>query len=343
MAATVGQVPSWPYGKVTVEHSLPDGDANAASLYERIVGGFSATLFSCTYVLVPLAFLSLPFLLYFKPFSMTTAAVAAPLIISTLVPPIPSRTILQIWPFKHMPKYFNYSEIKEFGDAQIQELIGRRAVLFCVQPHGVFSFGGCCAGVTWAQRWWHPRSIPTAVAPSVIRVPLIKHIVGLFGVCDAAPKPMARRLEAKKSCVLYIGGIAELFLTSGRDEKIFAKKRKGFVKLALRSGAEIVPVYFFGNTSVLSVLTSAGLRAFARATGVTLTWFWGWRGTIVPRPNKILGVLGTPLGLPATPTPEPTQEQIDEWHARYLAEVQRLFDTYKVFNPDYKDKELVFD
>ena len=25
------------------------------------------------------------------------------------------------------------------------------------------------------------------------------------------------------------------------------------------------------------------------------------------------------------------------------AEVQRLFDTYKVFNPDYKDKELVFD
>ena len=35
---------------------------------------------------------------------------------------------------------------------------------------------------------------------------------------------------------------------------------QGFVKLALRSGAEIVPVYFFGNTSVLSVLSTTALR-----------------------------------------------------------------------------------
>ena len=56
-------------------------------------------------------------------------------------------------------------------------------------------------------------------------------------------------------------------------------------------------MYLFGNTSVLSVYSNATLRSLARATGVTLTWFWGWRGTPVPRPRKIVGVLGRPLGM----------------------------------------------
>jgi hypothetical protein len=212
------------------------------------------------------------------------------------MPAVASRTFLQSWPFKHMPSYFNYSEIKEMSDADVQRLIGERATILCVQPHGVFSFGGASAGVSWAQKWWHPATIPTAVASSVTATPLVKHIVGLFGTCDAANKPMHSRLQKGKSCVLYIGGIAELFLASGACETLYAANRKGFIKLALRSGAEVVPVYFFGNTSVLSVLSAPFLRSFARLTGITLTWFWGWRGTLLPRPNKILGVLGKPLG-----------------------------------------------
>lgn len=37
---------------------------------------------------------------------------------------------------------------------------------------------------------------------------------------------------------------------------------------------------------------------------------------------------------------EPSPEDIEKWHAKYVAEVQRLFDTYKQFNPDYQDKTL---
>ena len=154
---------------------------------------------------------------------------------------------------------------------------------------------------------------------------------------------MGRWLSQGKSVVLYIGGIAELFLASGEDETIYARKRKGFVKLALRSGAEIVPVYFFGNTSALSVLSTPALRAFARHTGVTVTWFWGWRGTLVPRPSKILGVVGRPLGMPSEPIVESSQEQIDQCHELYLREVRRIFETYKQFNDTYRRKTLVFE
>ena len=54
-------------------------------------------------------------------------------------------------------------------------------------------------------------------------------------------------------------------------------------------------------------------------------------------------MLGKPLGIPSTPVPEPTVEQIDHYHDKYLSEVKRIFETYKKFNPDYKDKTLQFE
>ena len=36
--------------------------------------------------------------------------------------------------------------------------------------------------------------------------PLVKHIVGVFGVVDASNKSLSRWLTKRKSAVLYIGG-----------------------------------------------------------------------------------------------------------------------------------------
>jgi len=37
---------------------------------------------------------------------------------------------------------------------------------------------------------------------------------------------------------------------------------------------------------------------------------------------------------------KPTQQDIDLWHEKYCAQVQRLFDTYKERVPEYKHKKL---
>lgn len=140
------------------------------------------------------------------------------------------------------------------------------------------------------------------------------------------------------SVVLYIGGIAELFLCSDQEERLFIKKRKGFVKLAMRAGVPIVPVYFFGNTSVLQVLVHPVLQKIARSTGITLTVFWGLFGSPIPRPNPITGVIGRPIEMPHVP--EPTDEDVDKYHLKYVEEVQRLFEKYKKHNPDYEGKAL---
>ena len=136
----------------TVIHACANGDANAATRYEFLVGGFAATLFTSAYVLVPLLLILVPLMLLLAPTWWLTWLVATPFLASAVLPPLPSRSFLRTWPFKHMPSYFNYSEIKELSDDGVQALIGERAVLFCVQPHGVFTFGGACAGVEWSRK-----------------------------------------------------------------------------------------------------------------------------------------------------------------------------------------------
>ena len=193
----------------------------------------------------------------------------------------------QGWPFKYMPAYFDFEEVMEMTDEQTRELMRTKRAIFAAQPHGVFTFGGACSGVTWgAGRFYHPKQVPTAVANVVMQTPFIKHIVGIFGICDASAKTLKKTLK-KQSVVLYPGGIAELFLCDHETEKVFVHKRKGFVKVALQSGVDIVPVYFFGNTQILKVAKPAVLRWLARTTGISLTWFWGVGGLPIPFPRKI--------------------------------------------------------
>jgi len=118
-------------------------------------------------------------------------------------------------------------------------------------------------------------------------------------------------------------------------------KRKGFIKLALREGVDVVPIYMFGNTSVLSVLKHGPLAALSRKLQVSLTLFWGKCYLPIPRDEKLLYVVGKPLGLPHIP--EPSQEDIDKYHALYCDEVRKMFEDHKEKVPAYKHKKLFID
>lgn len=58
---------------------------------------------------------------------------------------------------------------------------------------------------------------------------------------------MGAHLSHASRCV-QVGGEREAMLnTSGRDI-VYLRARRGFVRLALEAGAQLVPVFGFGNT-----------------------------------------------------------------------------------------------
>jgi 2-acylglycerol O-acyltransferase 2 len=169
--------------------------------------------------------------------------------------------------------------------------------------------------------------------------------MGIYGLTPASGKDVRKVLRGRngiQSCiVLYIGGIAELFKSSRKEERLYIKSRKGFIKVAMREGVDIIPVYLFGNTSCLTVLKNNFLESLSRKLQMSVTYFWGKWFLPIPRDDKLLYVRGKPLGLPHIP--EPTDEDVEKWHATYCDEVKRLFDTYKEKVPAYKHKTLHFD
>jgi 2-acylglycerol O-acyltransferase 2 len=210
--------------------------------------------------------------------------------------------------------------------------------ILAATPHGVISFTGMCSAVYCIPQF---RNINTAAASAVLQTPLLKHVMGIFGLIDANGKNLEKHFKkdgVKGSCVLYVGGIAELFKSSRKEERLYLQGRKGFIKMALKNGVDIIPLYLFGNTSVLTVMKNRTLEGLSRKLQASVTYFWGSYGLPIPRPNKILYVRGRPLGFPKIDNP--TQEDIDKWHKVYVDEVVRIFETYRGELADYSKKEI---
>jgi len=265
---------------------------------------------------------------------------AAPMLVSMFFKSTPAPAL--VGKLSPMLDYFDYHEEFELTDEEIRVILktGKKFIL-AFQPHGVISFVGFCAGINAPEDL---RCIKTAVASILLKVPILKHVLGIFGLIDASASSMRRHFknDGIDGCiVLYVGGIAELFKSSRKEERIYLSGRKGFIKVALREGVDVVPAYLFGNTSVLTVWKFGPLAALSRRLQTSVTYYWGKFYLPIPRDETLIYARGKPLGLPHIP--EPTQEDVDKWHEIYCKEVTALFDKYKEKCPMYKHKTLFID
>jgi len=273
--------------------------------------------------------------------SYVALAYATPLVLSAILPPIPMPAAIAC--LKPMLQYFDsYEQIIEVSPIDTIDRVsrGEKNYILAAQPHGVVTYNGILGAVAAPSEL--QGRIPTAVADVVLWTPILKHVIGIFGLISASKKSLVETLKKKGfpgTVMLYTGGIAELFLSDEKEERLYLKNRKGFIKLSLQTGVDVIPVYLFGNTTVLSVLKTSLLPTLSRKLGISLTYMWGKWGLPIPRNDcKLLYVSGQPIGIPQIP--HPTQEDIDKYHNLYCLQVQNLFDKYKEKVPEYKHKKL---
>jgi hypothetical protein len=230
-------------------------------------GMMMSAVFSSMYFLAPFYMISALILLIKSPTSHYVWAFVSPIVISALIKPVPMPWLIRR--LTPMLDYFDYEEIHESKPRNVTQEIndGTNFLLIC-QPHGAVSFVGICSAIDCPTT----SLPPTAVADALLKTPILKHVLGIFGLVSASKPNMIRQLKkpgAEGTLVLYVGGMAELFLSSEHQEQLYLKERKGFIKLALTTGVDIVPVYLFGNTTVLSVLKTGVLASLSRKLQVS--------------------------------------------------------------------------
>jgi len=258
-----------------------------------------ATFFVAGIVLVPLAILPQPF--------------------------IPST--LTSWMAVNVVKYFSFRFITETRISKDQIHI------FVAPPHGVFPFGNILSMLIFPALMGF--TFKGLAASSALRVPWFKQILRSIGVIDASRDVARKALNGGESIGISTGGVREVFETNEHHETILLKERKGMIKLAIRTGADLVPCYMFGNTHALSCWAGEGiggrtwLENISRKVGFALIIIYGRFGLPIPYRVPILGVMGMPIPTKQMQCEEPTKEQIDEIQGLLLEEMQNLFERYK--------------
>lgn len=117
-----------------------------------------------------------------------------------------------------------------------------------------------------------------------------------------------------------------------RQEIAVFSSRLGFVRLAMRRGAPLLPVYVFGENQTFST-TGAGrfIANFAfKYLGLPAPLTHGRFGFpwLIPRPTDVHVCWGEPLDV-GPPNANPTDAEVRAVFERYAAELKRVFDLHK--------------
>lgn len=172
-------------------------------------------------------------------------------------------------------------------------------------------------------------------ASSALRVPGFKQILRSIGIIDASRNVARNALDSGYSVGISTGGVREVFETNQEHETILLKERIGMIKLAIRTGADLVPCYMFGNTRALDCWAGEGIGArnllenISRRVGFATILIYGRWGLPIPHRVPILGVMGKPIPTKQIQCEEPTMEQVNAIQAILLKEMQSLFERYK--------------
>lgn len=139
---------------------------------------------------------------------------------------------------------------------------------------------------------------------------------------------------------IVVGGAQEALYMRPNEYKIVLKKRKGFIKLAIRNGASLVPVFSFGELDLYDAPANPPGSKLRRwqdlvkaVTGIAPTKFIG-RGFfqysygMIPRRKTLNLVFGAPIDV--VKTAEPSEELVDEYHQKFTDGLIDLFETNKV-------------
>lgn len=195
-------------------------------------------------------------------------------------------------------------------------------------PHGVISMGLNCALNTNGAGF--PELFPGlrrwgVTLREVFYFLLVREFVLALGFISCERSTLENKLREGDSIVLCTGGAEEaLYAQKGRFT-LYLKRRKGFIRLALETGAAVVPCLGFGENDAFATLDVANdsalmktllqIRKFLRFSTPIMTW-------PIPRRTPIHVVVGAPVQFaPGT--------SVDQCHTQYIQAVSQLYEAHK--------------
>ncbi|EZA62914.1 hypothetical protein DMN91_002992 [Ooceraea biroi] len=244
-------------------------------------------------------------------------------------------------------RYFcNYFPLKL---VKTVDLDPTKSYLFINVPHGILSTGAMGAfgtDILGCKELFPGLDVRPIILDQHFKIPFFREYPYSTGCCAANARSLEHLLSTPpksphtgRATILIVGGASESMESKPGTYRTLVKKRKGFVRLALKYGTSLVPVFSFGETDLYDQLygpegsTLRRVQNYIRKLiGLAPVIFSG-RGFfqysfgLIPKRLPVTVVVGSPIELPKIP--KPTTEQIDEYHEKFTKQLIELFESQK--------------
>lgn len=214
--------------------------------------------------------------------------------------------------------------------------------IFGYHPHGIIgmgALGGLANGGAYFPSLFPGIPISLLTIANQFLVPLYREYLLALGLACVSKLSCTSLLSRGHSIVIVVGGAQESLLARPGSLDLVLSKRKGFVKIAMSvAGTCLVPVMAFGENDLYDQVQSDSKSRFYRFQtwlknniGFTLPLMHA-RGIfthdfgIIPYRRPIHIVVGAPIPVPHIL--DPSQEQVDFYHRKYVDALQKLVTKY---------------
>lgn len=227
-----------------------------------------------------------------------------------------------------------------------------RKYIFGYHPHGIISHGAFAAFATEALGF--SQKFP-GITNSLLtldnnfRIPVYRDYILSMGLRSVSKESITNILSqggrdghgAGRAVTIVIGGARESLEAQPGTLHLVLGERKGFVKVAMRTGADIVPVLAFGENDLYDQVSPKShpalhkLQMFVlRTLKFTLPFLHG-RGIfnydvgLMPYRRPLNIVVGKPIRVTKRAESDLENSEIDSLHALYVKELEKMWERYK--------------
>lgn len=274
--------------------------------------------------------------------------------------------------FRRLPIWKYYTSYFPLRLHRTAELDPSKNYIFAYHPHGIIShgaFGNFATEATGFSTLFPGITNTLLTLDNNFRIPFYRDYLlslGLASVsrrsCEAIlrgkGRPSSHKLLAKflpsflakrftpppstsgRAITIVVGGARESLEAFPGTMRLVCRKRRGFLKLAMREGAGVVPVLAFGENDLYDqtkpgsgTLVSKAQGWVKKTMGFALPVFhargiFNYDVGLLPYRREVNTVVGKPLFWEGDKE-KITEEEVVKFQERYMEEIEAMWERYK--------------
>jgi len=267
--------------------------------------------------------------------------------------------------WRHAPIFKLFADYFPAKLHKTHDLPPTRKYIFGYHPHGIISHGAFAAFATEALGF--SEKFP-GITNSLLTldnnfmIPIYRDYILSMGIRSVSKESITNILSKGgingegmgRAVTIVVGGARESLEAQPGMMHLVLGERKGFIRLAIRTGADLVPVLAFGENDLYGQVdpkTHPRLQRFQklvlRSLKFTLPFLHG-RGIfnydvgLMPYRRPLNIVVGKPIKVQMVSDGDFDPREVDRLHGLYVAELSKMWERYKdVFAKDRKEDMVI--